>query len=270
VRKALAHLDFLVVQDIFVTETAEFADVILPASTALEKDGTYTNTDRRVQVGRKVVDPPGEARPDWWITCAISTRMGFPMEYASPAEVFDELASLSPSLRGLSHANLGDTGKLWPCPDPETDGINVLFDADFPTPDGRAKFVPAEWRPAAELPDADYPLILNTGRVLEHWHGGTMTRRSKALDALEPHSFVEIHPEDCARLGLAAGDRVRVTTRRGSIQTTVRVGDRTPVGSVFIPFHFREAAANTLTTDSLDPVGKIPEYKFCAVRVEKA
>jgi len=270
VRKALAHLDFLVVQEIFLTETTEFADVILPATTALEKDGTYTNTDRRVQIGRKVVDPPGQAKPDWWITCEIATRMGYPMRYAGPSEVFDELASLAPSLKGLSYEVLGETGKLWPCPDPSTDGINVLFEEDFPTPDGRGKFVPAEWKPAAELPDAEYPLILNTGRVLEHWHGGSMTRRSKALDTIEPAAFIEIHPEDCARLGLADGDRVKVTTRRGSIETSVRVGARTLPGSVFIPFHFREAPANVLTNDALDPTGKIPGYKFCAVRVEKA
>jgi formate dehydrogenase major subunit len=270
VRKALAHLDFLVVQDIFITETAEFADVILPATTALEKDGTYTNTDRRVQVGRKVVEPPGEARPDWWITCEIARRMGYPMDYASPSEVFDELASLAPSLKGLNYANLGEMGKLWPCPDPTTDGINVLFDDRFPTADGRGRFVPAEWRPAAELPDAAYPFVLNTGRVLEHWHGGSMTRRSKALDAIEPAAFIEIHPDDCARIGVKDGDAVKVTTRRGSIDTTVREGKRTPPGSVFIPFHFREASANCLTNDVLDPTGKIPEYKFCAVRVERA
>ena len=270
VRKALAHLDFLVVQEIFLTETAEFADVILPATTALEKDGTYTNTDRRVQIGRKVVDPPGEAKPDWWITCELAKRMGYPMDYAGPSEIFDELASLSPSLRGLNYGNLGDTGKLWPCPDPTTDGINVLFDESFPTPDGKGKFVPAEWKPEAEPPDDEYPLILNTGRVLEHWHGGSMTRRSKALDALEPAAFIEIHPDDCARIGVADGDGVKVTTRRGTIETTVRVGRRTPPGSVFIPFHFREAPANVLTNDVLDPTGKIPGYKFCAVRVEKA
>ena len=217
-----------------------------------------------------MVDPPGEAKADWWITCAIARRMGYPMEYDGPSEVFDELASLAPSLKGLNYGNLGSTGKLWPCPDPETDGINVLFDVDFPTPDGRGKFVAAEWKPAAELPDADYPLILNTGRVLEHWHGGSMTRRSKALDAIEPAAFVEIHPDDCARMGLADGEPVRLSTRRGSIQTTVRVGTRTPPGSIFIPFHYREAPANILTNDQLDPVGKIPEFKFCAVRVEKA
>ena len=270
VRKALSHLDFLVVQDIFLTETAEFADVILPASTALEKDGTYTNSDRRVQVGRKVVEPPGEAREDWRILCDVATRMGYPMKYGSAAAIFDELASLSPSLTGLSHANLGDTGKLWPCPDLESDGINVLFDVDFPTPDGRGKFVAAEWMPAAELPDGEYPMVLNTGRVLEHWHTGSMTRRSKALDAIEPAAFAEIHPEDAARLGIADGDAIRVTTRRGSIGTTARIGDRTQPGSLFIPFHFREASANCLTNDALDPVGKIPEFKFCAVRVEKA
>jgi len=269
VRKALSHLEFLVVQDIFLTETAEFADVILPASTALEKDGTYTNTDRRVQVGRKVLDPPGEAREDWRILVDFANRFGLPLSYGSASEVFDELASLAPSLRGLSYEVLGDTGKLWPCPDPATDGINVLFDRDFPTVDGKGRFVPAEWKPAAELPDAEYPFILNTGRVLEHWHTGSMTRRSRALDTLEPEAFAEIHPEDCARLGLRDGDPVRLTTRRGSILTRVREGTRTPPGSVFVPFHYREASANILTNDALDPTGKIPEYKFCALRVER-
>ncbi|MHC4923504.1 MAG: formate dehydrogenase subunit alpha [Planctomycetota bacterium] len=269
VRRALAALDFLVVQDIFLTETCEFADVILPASTALEKTGTYTNSDRRVQLGRQVVDPPGEARQDWRITAEIATRMGYPMEYENSAQVFDELASLSPSLTGLSHENLGLTGKLWPCPDPETDGINVLFDEDFPTDDGRGTFVPAEWKPAAEQPDDEYPLILNTGRVLQHWHTGSMTRRSKALNSIEPYAFVEVHPEDCERLGVDDGDMVLVTTRRGSVETSVRKGERTPPGSIFMPFHFREASANILTNDELDPWGKIPEFKFCAVRLER-
>ena len=194
VRKALANLEFLVVQDIFLTETAEFADVILPATSFPEKEGTYTNTDRRVQIGRKAIDSPGQARPDWQIICEIATRMGYPMRYNSPEEVFRELASLSPSLAGLSYAKLGTTGELWPCPDPDQPGQSVIFIDDFPK--GKGKFVPAEFAPANELPDAEYPLVLNTGRVLEHWHTGTMTRRSKALDAIEPEAFVEIHPED--------------------------------------------------------------------------
>ncbi len=267
VRKALASLEFLAVQDIFLTETAEFADVILPASSFPEKEGTYTNTDRRVQLGRKAIESPGQARPDWQIICEISTRMGYPMTYQSPEEVFRELASLSPSLAGLSYARLGTTGELWPCPEPDQPSQSVLFVEDFPK--GRGKFVPAEFAPAKELPDTEFPFVLNTGRVLEHWHTGTMTRRSKALDAIEPEPFVEIYPEDLYALGMQDGDFVRVSSRRGSIVLKARTGVRTQKGSVFIPFHFREAAANLLTNDVLDPYGKIPEFKFCAVKVEK-
>jgi formate dehydrogenase major subunit len=270
VRKALARLDFLVVQDIFLTETAEFADVILPASSYLEKLGTYTNTDRRVQLGHPALDLPGEARLDWQIVSEVSTRLGYPMHYDSPAEIFAEFAALTDSYATLSHANLGSTGKLWPNPDPATDdGPVVLFGDGFPTPSGKARFVPAEWEAAPELPDADYPLVLNTGRVLEHWHTGSMTRRSRALDAIEPEAFVGMHPQDAEPLGIRDGARVRVTSRRGSVVLCSRLTTRESRGSVFIPFHFREAAANLLTIDELDPDGKIPEFKFCAVRVER-
>ena len=266
VRKALASLDFLVVQDIFLTETAEFADVILPASSALEKTGTYTNTDRRVQVGRPALKPPGEARLDWEILCDVSSRMGFPMNYTSPAEVFSEFSELTSSYKGLTHDNLGSQGKLWPCPDPETgDGIQVLFGETFPS--GKGKFVPAEFAEAKELPDPEYPLILTTGRLLEHWHTGTMTRRSKALHALQPVAFMEMHPDDAATLGVAQGDQVRVASRRGEVQLEARLTSQMNPGAIFMPFHFREAAANILTIDALDPDGKIPEYKFCAVKV---
>jgi formate dehydrogenase major subunit len=269
VRRALANLDFLVVQDIFLTETAEFADVILPASAYLEKLGTYTNTDRRVQIGRPVLEPPGEARLDWQIICKISSLMGYPMRYESPDEIFDEYTGLTTSYRTLRYENLGSTGKLWPNPDPEhEDGPVVLFEDRFPTPSGRARFVPAEWTAAPELPDEDYPLVLNTGRLLEHWHTGSMTRRSAALDAIEPEAFVGVHPEDARELGVEDGGRVRVTSRRGSVTLRARVTERERPGAVFIPFHFREAAANLLTLDDLDPDGKIPEFKFCAVRVE--
>ncbi|MHC4223301.1 MAG: formate dehydrogenase subunit alpha [Planctomycetota bacterium] len=269
VRKSLSSLEFLVCQDIFLTETAEFADVIFPATSALEKDGTFTNTDRRVQVGRPALQPPGEARLDWQITCDLSTRFGYPMHYESAAQVFDEFVSLTSAYRGLSHDKLGSTGKLYPCPNPdESDGTVVMFGDGFPTPDGRARFVPAEHTGADELPDDEYPFILVTGRVLEHWHTGVMTRRSFALDALEPEAFVEIHPEDCRKLGVKAGSYVTVRSRRGALTTKVRESNAPQPGSVFIPFHFREAAANVLTTDKLDPYGKIPEFKFCAVRVE--
>ena len=270
VRQALANLDFLVVQDIFLTETAEFADVILPASAYLEKLGTYTNTDRRVQIGRPALRMPGQARLDWQIICDISTRMGYPMHYGSSEEIFDEFAQLSGSYATLSYGNLSPTGRLWPNPDPENeDGPVVLFSGGFPTESGKAKFVPAEWEAARELPDDVYPFVLNTGRLLEHWHTGSMTRRARALDAIEPEAFVGIHPDDAAKLDIADGDRVRVASPRGSVTLRARVAVREYPGSVFIPFHFREAAANLLTLDELDPDGKIPEFKFCAVRVER-
>ncbi len=268
VRKALAALEFLVVQDIFLTETAEFADVVLPATSFPEKEGTYTNTDRRVQLGRKALEPPGQARPDWQILCEVATRMGYPMHYSSPEDIFREIASLTPSYAGLSYERLGKTGLLWPVPDPHHPGTPVLFSDTFPL--GRGRFLPAEWTSPKELPDAEYPLVLNSGRLLEHWHTGTMTRRAKVLDELKPEPFVEIHPEDAASLGIAEGEAVRVTSRRGSIVLKAYLGERTHRGSVFIPFHFREAAANLLTMEDLDPDGKIPEFKFCAVRVEKA
>jgi formate dehydrogenase major subunit len=271
VRKALAALDFLVVQDIFLTETAEFADVILPASSYFEKTGTYTNTDRRVQVGRLVLESPGEARQDWEIICDIAERVGLEMKYESTADVFEEFASLTESYGGLTHENLGSTGKLWPCPNPETeDGVQILFGDGFPTASGRGRFVPCPFTPADELPDEEYPLILNTGRVLEHWHTGSMTRRSHALSSLEPEAFAAMNPADLTSFGIQHGEPIAVSSRRGTIQLKVRSDDSVEAGCIFIPFHFREAAANVLTTDALDPYGKIPEFKFCAVRVEQA
>jgi formate dehydrogenase major subunit len=268
VRKALANLDFLVVQDIFLTETAEFADVILPATTHLEKVGTYTNSDRRVQVGRKALHAPGSAREDWRIVSELSTAFGYPMRYDSPSDIFDEMTTLAPSYAGLTHQNLGLAGKLWPCPDLDTDGTQVLFGDSFPTPDGLGRFVPAEFTPPSEPPDGEYPFILNTGRLLEHWHTGTMTRRSRALHAIAPEARVEVHPDDLRALGVKRGGWVNVTSRRGSIVLKAKASKDLLPGSVFIPFHFREAAANVLTYDALDPYGKIPGFKFCAVRLE--
>ena len=271
VRKALSKLDFLVVQDIFLTETAEFADVILPASSYLEKDGTYTNTDRRVQLGRKVFDPPGKARADWEIVQEIAQRLGLDWSYESPREVFAEMVPLMPSYRNLDYDNLGSSGKLYPVDDPDnSDGTVVLFDERFNTADGLAHLVPAEWLPAKELPNDDYPFVLNTGRLLEHWHTGSMTRRSFALDAIAPRAEVYVHAEDAGRLGLADGGLARVESRRGEITLNVRVSHREAQGNIFIPFHFREAAANLLTIDEIDPTGKIPEFKFCAVRISPA
>lgn len=268
VRKALSNLEFLVVQDIFLTETAEFADVVLPATSFMEKTGTYTNTDRRVQIGRTALDPPGAARLDWEIICEVSTRMGYPMKYNSSEQIFAEFASLTNNYNGLDYPILGTQGKLWPCPNPDDGGIQVLFDQTFPS--GRGKLIPCEFLPAKELPDDQYPFVLNTGRLLEHWHTGSMTRRSKVLNQIEPEPSASMHPEDLRALDVAAGERVQVTSRRGSITAKARSSTAAAPGNVFIPFHFREAAANLLTIDELDPDGKIPEYKFCAVKVEKA
>ena len=219
VRKALSQLDFLVVQDIFLTETAEFADVILPATAYLEKTGTYTNTDRRVQLGRSVIAPPGEARLDWQILCEVSSRIGLPMSYSGPEEIFSEMTSLTDSYGNLTYQNLGATGKLWPNPDPaREDGPVILFDDSFPTESGRGRFVPADWTAAPELPDESYPLVLNTGRLIEHWHTGSMTRRSRALDAISPEARVIMHPEDAEGLQIGEDDWVKVESRRGVVR----------------------------------------------------
>ena len=272
VRKALSALEFLCVQDIFLTETSEFADVILPASSYMEKDGTYTNTDRRVQLGRKVLDPPGDARVDYEIVQDIARRVGLDWNYsARPERSSRRWSSVMPSYANLSYDNLGLTGKLYPNPDPEnSDGTVVMFTERFNTDDGLAHLVPAEWLPAKELPNDEYPFVLNTGRLLEHWHTGSMTRRSFALDAIQPRPQVYIHPADAAECGLADGAMARVSSRRGTIELEVKVSHKEARGNCFIPFHFREAAANLLTIDEIDPIGKIPEFKFCAVKIEPA
>jgi formate dehydrogenase major subunit len=270
-RDAFAALDFLVVQDIFLTETAEVADVVLPSTSYFEKTGTYTNTDRRVQIGQTALRPPGEARLDWEILCDVMTRMGYPQRYERIEDVFVEFAELTESYKGLRYEHLRGPGKLWPCPDPESsEGTVVLFGEGFPTKSGRGKFSPAEVLPPAELPDAEYPFVLNTGRTLVHWHTGSMTRRASVLDAIDPEAYCEMNPRDLARLGVEEGSMVRLSTRRNHIRVKVRGSTKTSPGGVFIPFHFREAAANLLTNDVLDPVGKIPEFKFCAVRVDPA
>jgi len=257
----------LVVQDIFLTETAEFADVILPGTAFPEKDGTYTNTDRYVQLGRKAIQPPGQARTDWQIIAELSTRMGYPMPYRSVAEIWDEIAALSPSFAGIGHARLAKGPLSWPVPMPDHPGSDVLFAETFPK--GKGRFAPAEFAPAKELPNDEFPFVLNTGRYREHWHTGTMTRRSKALDALAPEPLADMHPDDLQMLGVRDGEFVRLCSRRGEIVLKARASRRMSRGSVFIPFHFKEAAANLLTIDELDPYGKIPEFKFCAVRIER-
>ncbi|OZM75355.1 molybdopterin oxidoreductase family protein, partial [Pseudonocardia sp. MH-G8] len=225
----------------------------------LEKDGSYTNTDRRVQLGRKVLDPPGQARTDWEIVQDLGQRLGLDWDYTHPREVFDEMVTVMPSYTNLSYDNLGSSGKLYPNDDPEhSDGTVVMFDESFNTDDGLAHLVPAQWLPAKELPDAEFPLVLNTGRLLEHWHTGSMTRRSFALDAISPEAEVYMHPKDAADRGLAHGEMVRARSRRGEIELKLRVSHREALGNCFIAFHFREAAANLLTIDEIDPTGKIP------------
>jgi formate dehydrogenase major subunit len=268
VKKCLAVMDFLVVQDIFLTETAVYADVILPGTSFPEKTGTYTNTDSRVQLARKAIEPPGQGRVDWHIIADLARRMGYPMPYTSEEEIWQEIVSLTPPFTGVTYARLEQQGVPWPCPAPDHPGILTRFTDAFPR--GKATFVPAEFAPARELPDEDYPLVLNTGRVLQHWHTGTMTRRAKALDEIAPEALLEMTPDDMQALGVADGEFVRVVSRRGEVMVKATSSHKPSRGSVFLPFHFKEAAANLLTIDALDPYGKIPEFKFCAVRVEKS
>jgi formate dehydrogenase major subunit len=270
-RAALARLDHLVVQEIFLTETAFHADVVLPASAFPEKTGTFTNTDRRVQLARAALSPPGDARQDWWILQEIARRVGLPWNYEHPRDVFAELKLGMPSIRGITWDRLEREGAVtYPCDDEAAPGQEILFGDRFPTPSGRGKLVPADVLPPDEVPDADYPMILTTGRLLEHWHTGAMTRRASVLDAIEPEAYVHIHPNELARRGMTAGERVRVRSRRGAIDLTARADRDVPPGLLFIPFCYAEAAANVLTNPALDPFGKIPEFKFCAARLEPA
>ncbi len=268
-RKALATLDHLVVQDLFLTETAAFADVVLPASAFPEKTGTFTNTDRKVQLGRAALAPPGEARQDLWILQELARRLGVDWDYAGPAEVFAEMRRAMPSHAGITWDRLERDGAVtYPCPAEGDPGQPILFADGFPTETRRGRLVPANALPPDERPDADYPMILTTGRVLEHWHTGSMTRRAEALDALEPEAVCHLAPEALERLGVTPGGMVRLTTRRGSITLAARAEPGLPEDLVFLPFCYAEAAANLLTNAALDPYGKIPELKFCAVRVE--
>jgi formate dehydrogenase major subunit len=270
-RAALARLEHLVVQDIFLTETAWQADVVLPASAHPEKTGTFTNTNRQVQLGREVVPVPGDARQDWWITQEIARRIGLDWNYGHPRDVFAEMTGIMPSLANITWERLErEDAVTYPCDAADKPGNDIIFGAGFPTKNGRARVVPTDLTPPDELPDDDYPMILTTGRMLEHWHTGAMTRRAAVLDELEPEPVVSLSPRDIERLRLSAGDLVRVSTRRGSITLRVRLDREVAEGMVFIPFCYTEAAANLLTNPELDPFGKIPEFKFCAARVEAA
>jgi formate dehydrogenase alpha subunit len=268
VEVALKNLDFLVVQDIFLTETAQMADVVLPAASFAEKDGTFTNTERRVQRVRKGVEPPGQARPDWEIIADLAARMGYAMQYRSAEEIFAEFTELTPSYAGISYKRLEKEGGIqWPCPTPKHPGTTYLHKDKFVR--GKGLFHAIEFIPPAELPDKEYPLLLTTGRVLYHYHTGSMTRRDTGLNFRYPEGHVEMHPVDAMEMGVADGERVRIASRRGRIEMPVMVTSRSLQGTVFIPFHFFEAAANQLTNPVLDPIGKIPEYKVCAVKVAK-
>jgi formate dehydrogenase major subunit len=267
-RAGLAALEHLVVQDLFLTETALLADVVLPASSFAEKTGTFTNTDRTVQIGRAAISPPGEARQDLWIVQEIARRLGLDWHYAGPQAVFEEMRRAMPSIAGISWERLErEDAVTYPCRDESDAGQPVIFTERFPTASGRGRFVPAQFRPAAELPDADYPFVLITGRVLEHWHTGAMTRRSEVLDALEPAAHIDVNPDDLAALGGRAGEFVTLETRRGKVRARARADAGLARGTLFMPFCYAEAAANLLTNPVLDPFGKIPEFKYCAARL---
>jgi formate dehydrogenase major subunit len=268
-REALAHLEHLVVQDLFLTETAAYADVILPASAWPEKDGTVTNTNRQVQMGRKALPLPGDTKQDWWLIQEIARRIGLDWNYQHPRDLYTEMASLMPSLDNISWDRVErESAVTYPADAPDQPGHDVVFDKGFPRPGGFGKLVAAKLTPPDERPDAEFPFILTTGRQLEHWHTGAMTRRASTLDALEPGAVANLSRGTIAKLGIKPGDMVRVTTRRGTVELAARQDDAIPDGVVFIPFAFVEAAANLLTNPALDPFGKIPEFKYCAAKVE--
>jgi len=266
--KSLKKLDLFVVQDIFLTETAEFAHVVLPAACFAEKGGTFTNTERRVQRVRKAVEPPGEARTDWEIIADLSTRMGYPMKYAKPRELWGEIRQVTPSYTGITYERIGRQGIQWPCPNTDHPGTKYLHRDRFTR--GLGAFAPIEFIPPDEVPDKEYPLYLTTGRVLYHYHTGTMTRRSRGTNERYPESLVEIHPQDAVKFGIADGSRVKVSSRRGTLEVKANVTDRTPEGTIFMNFHFKESPVNMLTNPVLDPICKIPELKVCACKIEAA
>ena len=268
VEEALKRLDFLVVQDVFLSETARLAHVVLPATTFAEEDGTFTNTERRVQRVYKAIEPVGNSRPDWWITCQIAHRMGGKgFDFDHPSQIMKEIAQLVPSYGGISYERLENGGLVWPCPSPGHPGTPILHSEAFVR--GKGKFQPVGYKPSVELPDGEYPLVLTTGRSLYHFHTGTLTRKVKGLNTLRGEELCEINPKDAERLGIADGNVVRVTSRRGEVTATAKLTDASPPGVISMTFHFAESPINVLTNPALDPVAKIPELKACAVRVEK-
>jgi len=270
-RQALSALQHLVVQDIFVTETALFADVILPASAFPEKTGTFTNTDRRVQLGRQAVNPPGDAKQDLWIIQKIAQGLDLKWNYSSPSDVFAEMTQCMPSIAGITWERLKNEHSVtYPCETNADPGQPVIFTQDFPTSDGLAKFVPSPFTNADELPDNEFNFILITGRQLEHWHTGSMTRRASILNQIEPDPNANMCLEDMNKLGVSEGDLITVESRRGRLNVYIRRDDALQLGQIFIPFCYVESAANLLTNAALDPDAKIPEFKFCAVKVKKS
>lgn len=267
VEKAFSKLDLFVVQDIFLTETAKLAHVVLPTASFAEKDGTFTNTERRVQRVRKAIDSPGEARQDWQIICDIATKMGYPMNYKDAEEIFEEIRKVTPQYAGITYRRLGLTGIAWPCPDTSHPGTPILHTAKIVR--GKGLFVGVEFRPPAETPDKEFPFVLTTGRDYYQYHSATMTRKSWLLNNFCPESMAEINPKDGEKLGISDGDWIKIKSRRGHVIVKAKLADRVPEGVVFKRFHFKEAAVNKLTNPILDPVSKIPEFKVSAVKIEK-
>ena len=268
VKEELKHLDLLVVQDIFLSETAELAHIVLPGVSFAEKDGTFTNTERRVQRVHKAIEPIGNARPDWQIICDLSSRLGYPMKYHSSGEIMDEIAALTPSYGGIHYERLGNLGLQWPCPTSDHPGTPFLHKDRFTR--GKGKFHVTPYASPPELPDEEYPFLLTTGRVLYHYHT-LISRKSKGLSEIYPEGVIEINPEDAFRLGIQPDNGlVEVASRRGKVYVKAKISDNLAPGVVFMTFHFKEAAANLLTIDALDPVAKIPEYKVCAVNIQKS
>ncbi len=268
VKKSLKKLDLLVVQDIFLTETAQLADVVLPSASFAEKDGTFTNTERRVQRVRKAVSSPGDAKDDWKIICNLADKMGYPMKYGNPRDIFREISEVTPSYSGITYERIEHEGLTWPCPTKDHPGTPVLHKEQFSR--GLGLFHAIEYIPPAELPDKKYPLFLTTGRVLYQYHTGTMTMKSDGLNQLAPECFVEISKKDAKAYHIKDNDMLKIISRRGKIKARAKISERAKQGTVFIPFHYVRAAANKLTNTALDPVAKIPEYKVCAVKIEKA
>ena len=267
VEHVLKELEVFIVQDIFLTETAKFATVVLPGTSFAEKDGTFSNTERRVNLVRQAVKPVGNSRPDWQIVQDLSTRMGYPMNFASPEAIFEEIKKLTPSYAGMTYKRLEEKGLQWPCPTPEHPGTVFLHKDRFSR--GLGMFAAIDYKPPAEEPDADFPMFLTTGRTFVHYHSGSMTRVSPTLHREQETGYIEISPTDAKEIGVKDGERVKVSSRRGEIQIKTKISRKVNRGTVFIPFHFAEAAANILTNPVYDPVAKIPEYKACAVKVEK-